>query len=802
MLVSLNWLKELVTTDTTPDRLTDMLTMAGVEVEAAEEVRPDFEKVIVGRILKISPHPNADKLVLCEVDAGGQSPLGIVCGAANMKEGDKVPVAVVGARLVGDIEVKKTNIRGEPSAGMMCSERELGFGDDHSGIMILPSDAPVGGAFDEIMELNDVVLELGITPNRPDCLSMIGVAREVAAITRTQARLPQFDVPEKGPETASLTSVTIDDAAGCPRYAARVVTGVKIGPSPAWMQQRLIKVGLRPLNNVVDITNYVLMELGHPLHAFDYDKLGENRIVVRCARAGESITTLDGVERELSERMLVIADALNPVAIAGVMGGTDSEVTEQTETVLIESAYFDPVSIRRTSKALGLSTEASYRFERGADPEMAIIALDRAAALMAELAGGKIARERIDEYPRKIVSPEVGLRYERIGRILGIEAPEEEVASILSSLGFEILSEHADALEVRVPTYRPDVTAEIDLIEEIARIHGYDKIKVTYPQDSAIMTRGLQPVPFEEKCRGALRASGFSEVITLSFGAPAGMADFCDGDDGADARMVKMKNPLTEDASVLRTSLIPGVLLSIRTNVNAGNKDLKIFEVGKAFWPVGGQALPEEHTLICAAATGLSSPTNWREQPVDVDFFDLKGSVEALFESLGFKDVDTARASHNGFHPGMCADISIGGKTVGKLGEIHPDVLDRYEIGQKVFLFEVDLDSVDDRPDALRRYAKLSRFPSAERDLAVVVDESVEAAALNSAMAEVGGNILKSICLFDIYRGKQVGEGKKSLAFSLRFQSGDHTLTDDEIGAASGKIVKILEERFGAKLRA
>ncbi len=800
MLVSLNWLKELVTTDTTPDRLTDMLTMAGVEVEAAEEVRPDFEKVIVGRILKISPHPNADKLVLCEVDAGGQSPLGIVCGAANMKEGDNVPVAVVGARLVGDIEVKKTKIRGEPSAGMMCSERELGFGDDHSGIMILPPDAPVGGAFDEIMELNDVVLELGVTPNRPDCLSMIGVAREVAAITRTQARLPQFDVPEEGPETASLTSVTIDDDAGCPRYAARVVTGVKIGPSPAWMQQRLIKVGLRPLNNVVDITNYVLMELGHPLHAFDYDKLGENRIVVRCARAGESITTLDGVERELSERMLVIADALNPVAIAGVMGGTDSEVTEQTETVLIESAYFDPVSIRRTSKALGLSTEASYRFERGADPEMAIIALDRAAALMAELAGGKIAGGRIDEYPRKIVSPEVRLRYERIGRILGIEAPEEEVASILSSLGFEILSEHADALEVRVPTYRPDVTAEIDLIEEIARIHGYDKIKATYPQDSAIMTSGLQPVPFEEKCRGALRASGFSEVITLSFGAPAGMADFCD--DGADARMVKMKNPLTEDASVLRTSLIPGMLLSIRTNVNAGNKDLKIFEVGKAFWPVGGQALPEEHTLICAAATGLSSPANWREQPVDVDFFDLKGSIEALFESLGFKDVDTARASHSGFHPGMCADISIGGKTVGKLGEIHPDVLDRYEIGQKVFLFEVDLDSVDDRPDALRRYAKLSRFPSAERDLAVVVDERVEAAALNSAMAEVGGNILKSICLFDIYRGKQVGEGKKSLAFSLRFQSGDHTLTDDEISAASGNIVKILEERFGAKLRA
>lgn len=802
MLVSLNWLKELVATDATPAQLTDMLTMAGVEVEAVEDIKPDFDKVIVGHVLKISPHPNADKLVLCEVDAGGGSPLGIVCGAANMKEGDKVPVAVVGAKLAGGIKVKKTKIRGEASEGMMCSECELGLGEDHSGIMILPPDTKVGDPFEEVMGLSDVVLELGITPNRADCLSMIGVAREVAAVTHTEARRAEFDVPEEGPDTTSLTSVTIDDAGGCPRYAARVVEGVKIGPSPSWMRQKLIKAGLRPLNNIVDITNYTLIELGHPLHAFDYHKLEENRIIVRRARGGEAIVTLDGAERELSAKMLVIADAKRPVAIAGVMGGANSEVTEQTTTVLIESAYFDPVSIRRTSKSLGLSTEASYRFERGTDPEMAVIALDRAAALMAELAGGKIAKGRIDEYPRKIERPEIKLRYERVKRILGIEIPREKTASILSSLGFEILSEESEALEIRAPSYRPDVTLEIDLIEEVARIYGYDKIASTYPQDSTVMSRGMQSASLEETCQSVLRASGFSEVITYSFGAPGNMADFSGGEGDGRSTPVKMKNPLTEDASVLRTTIIPGLLQSLGTNVSAGNKDLKIFETAKVYWPAEDDVLPEERTFVCAAATGLSRPMDWKGKPEEIDFFDLKGVAETLTESLGFEAMQTAKSSREGFHPGMCADILIGGNTVGKIGEIHPGILDKYEIDQKVFLFEIDLDALEAKPEAERKYEKFSRFPCAERDLAVVVDESVGAAAVNTAIAEAGGDILINVVLFDVYKGKQVGGGKKSLAFGLRFQSDERTLTDEEIIAASNKIMKTLEKRFGAKLRA
>ncbi len=800
MLVSLNWLKELVPTDATPAELDEMLTMSGIEVECAEDASPDFEGVVIGHLMKVSPHPNADKLVLCEVDVGGEAPLGIVCGASNMKEGDKVPVAVVGSTLTGGLKVKKAKLRGETSEGMMCSERELGLGDDHDGIMILSPDANVGDPFDEVMGLNDVVIELGVTPNRPDCLSMIGVAREVAAIEGSKASPPEFEVPEQGPDVSSITSVTIDDADGCPRYAARVVEGVKIGSSPSWVRQKLIKTGLRPVNNVVDITNYVLMELGHPLHAFDYDKLGENRIVVRRAGEGESITTLDGVERKLSKDMLVIADAQKPVAIAGVMGGADSEVAEGTTSILIESAYFDPVSVRGTSKALGLSTEASYRFERGADPEMAITALDRAAALVAELAGGKIAKGRIDEYPKKIERPEIKLRYARVGKILGIDIPGDRAISILSSLGFEILSEGGEAVEVRAPSFRPDVTAEIDLIEEVARIHGYDKIASTYPRDTTVTSRGMQPASFEETSRGVLRSAGFSEVITYSFGEPSRMAGFADMGTGAEP--IKMKNPLTEDASVMRTTIIPGILESLRSNMNAGNKDLKIFETGKTYFPSPDDPLPDEKMFVCAAVTGLSKPVNWKGTPAEVDFFDLKGVVEALVESLGADGVRTVKAAHEGFHPGMCADVVVGGKTVGKMGEIHPATLDRYEIGQKVIAFEIDLDEIEAGPKFEGGYEKFSRFPHADRDLAVVVDEGVEAAAVNEAILGAGGEILRGVTLFDVYRGKQMDEGKKSLAFGLRFQSRERTLTDEEITAASDNIVRALEEKFDARLRA
>jgi phenylalanyl-tRNA synthetase beta chain len=801
MLVSFNWLKEFVSVNEAPAVLADMLTMAGVEVEAMEDVRPDFEGVTVGHILKVLPHPNADKLVLCDVDVGEASPLRIVCGATNVKEGDKVPVAVVGARLVEGLRVKKSRIRGEASEGMMCSERELGLGDDHSGIMILPPDLPAGSAFDKVMGLDDVVLELGITPNRPDCLSMFGVAREVAAITCGSVQSPQITMPETGRDITSLTSVTIEDDIGCPRYAARIVSDVRIGPSPLWIQHRLLKAGLRPLNNVVDITNYVLIEFGHPLHAFDYNKLDENRIVVRRARSAESIVTLDGSERDLSEHMLVIADAEKPVAIAGVMGGANSEVTPQTTTILIESAYFDPVSIRKTSKALGLSTEASYRFERGADPEMVVPALDRAAALMAEFAGGRVAVGRIDEYPRRAAPVEVRLRHERVKKILGIDVPGETAVSILAALGFEIVFEAADAVQVRVPSYRPDVRAEIDLIEEVSRIYGYENVTATYPQDTTVMVRGVQPRSREDECKDVLRSGGFSEVITFIFGSPARMADFSDGGRDSGVSPISMRNPLTEDASVLRTSLIPGLLQCLLTNINVGNKDLKIFETGRVYWPDPGQVLPDERTFVCAAATGRTRAGHWKKRSVEVDFFDVKGITETLLESLGYSTAEMIRTSHPGFHPGICGDIVVGGVAIGRIGEIHPDVLRTYEIGQKVFVFEIDLAALEPLPPAKRTYGKVSRFPSSDRDLAVVVDEQVEAAALTSAIVAVGGELLRHVLLFDVYRGKQVDEGKKSLAFSLRFQSDQRTLRDEEITIAFDRIADELEKLFGAKLR-
>ncbi len=801
MFVSMNWLKEFVAFDATPADLADMLTMAGVEVETVEEVKPEFDRVIVGRVLKIFPHPNADKLVLCDVDVGEASPVRIVCGAANMKEDDKVPFAPVGAVLAGGIKVKRAKIRGESSEGMMCSERELGLGEDHSGIMILPPETPVGVAFDEAIGFKDAVLELSVTPNRSDCLSMLGVAREVAALTQSRTRPPDFIMGESEPDINTLTSITIEDDAGCPRYAARIVSNVTIGPSPLWMQQKLRKVGLRPLNNVVDVTNYVLMELGHPLHAFDYDKLEENRIVVRRARDGESIVTLDGTERGLSEEMLVIADAANPVAIAGIMGGATSEVTEQTTTVLIESAYFDPKSIRRTSKALGLSTEASYRFERGADYEMLIVALDRAASLMAELAGGTISRGKIDAYPRKFVPLEIDLRYKRIKRILGIEVPPKTATSILTSLGFEIVSEQSEAVRVLVPSYRPDISAEIDLIEEVARIYGYSRIESTYPPDTAVMTRGVQPRCLDDECRFALRSSGFSEVINLSFGAPWDMADFQETGHPSKPQLIKMKNPLTEDASVLRPSLIPGILRCLQSNINTGNKNLKIFEVGKVYWPTKEDVLPDEPTFLCAAATGLSRSVNWRDESASVDFFDMKGVAETLLKTVGIMKTGTERGEHVGFHPGICADIIADGNVVGKIGEIHPTLLDKYEIAQTVCLFELNLTDVASRPATERRYKKLSRFPYSDRDLAVVVDEGVEAATLHAAMVAAGGETLKSVTLFDVYRGAQVGKNKKSLAFSLRFQSDERTLTDEEVTAGCTAIMNALEKGFNAKLR-
>jgi phenylalanyl-tRNA synthetase beta chain len=798
MRVSLNWLKEFVPIRLSPEELAHRLTMTGTEIESIETLRPNFTHVFVGRIMKIARHPNADKLLLCEVEVGNGPALKIVCGAANIKEGDKVPVALSGATLAGGLSVKKTKIRGQHSEGMLCSERELGISEEHSGIMILPPGTPIGAAVDDALALSDVMLELSITPNRPDCLSIFGAAREVAAITKEKAHLPDIHVHESGPDIKTFTSVTIDDAIGCPRYAARIVSGVRIGPSPMWMQQRLIKAGLRPINNVVDVTNYVLLELGHPLHAFDYDKLYENRIVVRRARKGESIVTLDGANRALSEQMLVIADAEKPVAVAGIMGGANSEVTEQTTKVLIESAYFDPITIRRTSKALALSTEASFRFERGADPQMLTVALDRTAALIAETAGGAVAPGRIDQYPRPFPPLDISLRYTRIKRLLGIKVPPKEAASILVSVGFNILAADSDAVLARVPSYRPDVSAEIDLIEEVARIYGYENIIPTYPEDKRLMERGLQPPSAEDTTKAILKNCGFSEIVTFSFGDPARMIDF--GGDGYPTEPIRMRNPLAEDESVLRTTLIPGMLGTIRNNINNGRKDLKLFEAGKVFWPAQKQILPDERVFACGAATGLVRQPHWTEQPAEVDFFHVKGVVEALLQALGYP-MQTRRASHPGFHPGKCANIEVDGKVVGSIGEIHPDLIQKYDLKQKVLAFEINLSSLGLRPEAEKKYQKISRFPAAERDMAVVVGEEVEAAGVTAAIWETGGEILRNVLLFDVYRGAQVESGKKSLAFSLRFQSDERTLTDEEVTAVFDKIVQTLDTRFGAQLR-
>ncbi len=797
MNVTLNWLKAYIDFEFSPVELADRLTMLGIEVEAIKQLGTGLDRVVVGRVDAVGPHPNADKLVLCQVDVGEAESLQIVCGAPNVREGMFAPVATIGATLPIGLTIKSAKLRGEVSQGMLCSEKELGLSEDAAGLMELSTDVSLGTLLTEALGLDDVMFELEITPNRPDCLSLIGVAREVRAETGNPLKFPSVDLKESDTDIQELTSVTIDAPDLCPRYAARVIQGVKVGESPTWLQQRLESVGVGVINNIVDVTNFVLMEYGQPLHAFDYHKLGENRIVVRRASDGEQLTTLDEVDREFTTDMLVIADAEKPVALAGIMGGYDSEITETTCDVLLESAYFNSSSVRATAKALGINTEASYRFERGADPGAVLAALDRAAQLIAELAGGTVCKGIVDVYPGEKPLREIQIRPNRVNFVLGTEIEATEMEQILSRLGFDVEAS-GSAYQVTIPTFRSDITREIDLIEEIARVYGYDNIPTTLPKGDIPVPAPDPKVEVRRRLKRFLLAAGMMEVVNYSFCDPNCFAKIRLVSDSPLRDAVPLRNPLSPEMSLLRTTLIPGLLENTQHNRNHQINAIGLFEIGSVFVRDGDQKEPERIAGILAGQIGDGIYGNPYRNP---DFFDIKGLVEGMLEVCGITEYTLQKTDIPTFHPGRNAEVLLGEMSVGTFGEVHPGVLENYDLPYKAYLFEFDLEALVNAAVFAKRFEPISIYPKVERDLAIVVDKAVLSNMPIELIYTTGGEWVESVRLFDVYEGEQVPEGKKSLAYAIVYHSANETLTDKAVNALHDKVVIRLNQELGAELR-
>jgi len=798
MNIPLEWLREYVEVDASPEALAERLTLTGLETTVKRE-RPELPAgVITAKILSIKKHPQADKLTLCQVIPGeGQDPLTIVCGAPNIKEGDVVPLAVVGTTLPGGMTIQKSKIRGEVSLGMMCSARELGLGEDHSGILILPPETPLGQPISEVLGSGAILLEPEPTPNRPDLLCVLGVARELAALFGKPLRYPEIKPADDGPAIASLAQVEILDYTNCPRYAARLVQGVKVGPSPDWMQKRLEAAGVRAINNIVDVTNYVLLEMNQPLHAFDFKKLRRAKIVVRRAQAGETFTTLDGKERKLFEDTLLICDGDGPVAVAGVMGGLESEVTETTTEVLIESAYFNPVSIRRTAKKLGLPTEASRRFERGIDPLGQVHAADRAAELMARFAGGKICRGAIDARESLPAAKSIRLRPARVNFLLGTDLSAATAADCLRRLEIEARNEGTEILATP-PSFRPDLIAEIDLIEEVARISGYEAIPPTLPRFHMAPLKKSPQLRFMNRLRELLVDLGFSEVINYNFQSLAHLDQLQLPPDDPRRQAVPIQNPLSELETTLRTTLVPRLLETLRKNLARGSRGVRIFEFNKIFAPA--RELPGETTMLAGLIAKSETKELW-PAGVAEGFYEVKGVVEQILSELRFGGGRTEPGESPFLVPGKTGRLLLGKDPAGFFGEVHPQALAAFDLKIPVFLFDLNFDMLGQYRQGVKPVKPVSRYPVSFRDIAFVVDEAVSAAEVEKAVRSLRSELIESAEIFDVYRGDPIPSGKKSLALAVRYQSHERTLTDDEVNALHARLGRALEEKLNAKLR-
>jgi phenylalanyl-tRNA synthetase beta chain len=801
MNVTYNWLKEFVDFDLSPDHLADMLTMLGLEVEGMQKLGSGMDDIIVAVVDEKRQHPNADNLSLCKVNTGTEV-LDIVCGAQNFSAGDTVALARIGAVLPGDFKIKRSKIRGEESHGMLCSEKELGLAEESAGIMILQPGLTLGQPVFNALGLKDTLYEIGLTPNRADCLSVIGIAREVAAKLGKTLSCPADTIIEGAEVVGSKINVSVEDAELCPRYSARYVSGCRIAPSPEWLVKRLKAVGIRSINNVVDVTNLVMMELGQPLHAFDCDLLAGRRIVVRRAVDGEQFTTLDSQQRILTSNDLVICDGERPVALAGVMGGQNSEISPETTSVLLESAFFKPSAIRATSKRLGLHTESSHRFERGIDVGGTLRALDRAAALIAELSGGTVAQGALDVYLGKVEPVVITLRPARANALIGIELSTSEIIKILSSLQFTVRELSDGNLDVVAPSYRIDIEREIDLVEEIARLNGFDKIPTSMPMVRVNSDRPTPHQRLERTVRDVLVNLGMHEIINFSFTAPDAADRLMLSADDPRRSVIRLCNPLIEEQSVMRTSLLPGVLETLARNTNFRSLDLRLFEMRRVYLPNVGDEMPHEPIFIAGALTGSREGEVWCHVSDVVDFYDAKGIIENILELLHIDGVKwVADSPEPYYHPGKSSSIMVGRNRLGSLGEIHPTVQETFGLEKSVYCFELDFEKLVTHARQQTSITVPSRFPDSSRDIALLVSEETPAERIVECVKGVKAREIEQVEIFDVYRGAGIPEGFKSIAIRVRYRSYERTLLDDEIGTIHLKIIDSLVNKLKVSIR-
>jgi phenylalanyl-tRNA synthetase beta chain len=803
MRISLKWLSQYVDLPS-PEALARGLTAVGLEVEAVERTGQGLAGVVAVRVLSSEKHPDAEKLSVTRVDRGDGAPLQIVCGAKNYQVGDKVPLATVGALLPGAKDaIKATAMRGVDSFGMLCSARELGLSTDHQGLLILDAAAVPGAPVASVLGMTDVTFELNVTPNRADALSHLGVAREVATLLGVALKKPQFTLTEGAGKASDKISIRIDDGARCLRYAARVIEGVKVQPSPKWLQDRLDACGMRAINNLVDVTNFVMLEYGQPLHAFDLDRIGGAQIVVRTAKAGEQLTTLDEKVRVLDAEDLLICDATSPLVLAGVMGGASSEVTPSTTRVLLECATFAPTTVRRSAKRHALKTESSHRFERGTDVSVVPEVLDRAAALIAELGGGTVLAGRVDAYPAPKPERVVTLRPAKVAAVLGVEVPAAECERILTALGFKKTAGDATSSTWAVPMVRVDVSIEEDLIEEIARIRGFELIPTALPRGLSALTPERPQATVERRVRAAMAGQGLDEVVNYSFVAPAELDAF-----GASVGAIAVANPLSVEQSVMRTtlfaSLVPNVVRSARHQATG----VRFYELARTYGARAGGGegttpVATERLEVGGVLWGVrDGATSWSGKDAPCDFYDAKAAVEAVLRSLHIEGATFAPVECAWYHPRAAATVKLGERVLGSLGELHPKAQKRLDAPAGVFLFQLDLEALVASAKLLPQATALSRYPSVLRDLAVVVDQAMASDAVRAVILEVGQPLVADARVFDVYTGPQVGQGRKNVAFALTYRAAERTLTDAEVVDAHTKIVAEVTRRLGGALRA
>ncbi|SDN56664.1 phenylalanine--tRNA ligase subunit beta [Alkalicoccus daliensis] len=804
MLISYEWLKEYIDlSDVSPEELADKLTLHGVEVDAVTHLDAEISNLVVGEVISCEPHPDADKLKICEVNIGEEENVQIVCGAANVAQGQFVPVAKVGGRLPGGVKIKRAKLRGQVSEGMICSLQELGFEGKvvpkkySEGIYAFPEEVIPGMDAVEVLGLRDTVLELDLTPNRSDCLSLLGVAYEAGAILDREVHVPEPKIVPAKEAAEDYVKVTVEAKDANPYYGATMIRDIHISESPLWLQTALMAAGVRPLNNVVDITNYVLLEYGQPLHAFDFDRFGSNEVVVRRAREEESMTTLDGEERTLSSSHLVITNGQAPTALAGVMGGATSEVEDDSVNILLEAAYFDPAVVRQAQRDLGIRSDSSIRFEKGVDPNRVVKAGERAASLIQQLAGGSVLSQPVEYDELNREEKELDITLDRINHSLGTSLSEEDTMNILERLKFDATVKNG-TFSINVPTRRQDISIEPDIVEEVARLFGYDNIPVTLPNTPS--TKGGLTAAQKQKrsVRRYLESCGLHEAVSYSLTTPQKEAAF----EALSAPRVHVALPMSEERSSLRTTLLPHLLDALSHNRNRNLYNVSLYEIGSVFHTDADIVTeqPEEKTYLAGAFTGLWEEHAWQGEKKQVDFFVVKGILEGLLAELK-ADVAFEKAEQQGMHPGRTANVLVNGEVAGIIGQLHPVTAKEWSLPE-VYVFELNLAGLLGKQEDVMRYQAIPRYPAIERDIALVVDKSVSAGTLERVIRENGGNLLADVRLFDLYEGEHVASDKKSVAFSLRYLDREKTLTDEDVAAVHEQVLEGLREETGAVLRA